>query len=120
VRARDRERPARHVRVVGLRLPFRGSEGTSSVEYGLLIALISAVLCIGIGASVKAMFLPAVNCLLVNMQGVTDPNCANPNPSSGGGGGSGGTGVVAGTPPPSPAPAPTPTPTPTPTATSTP
>jgi Flp pilus assembly pilin Flp len=111
------------VRVIRLRSPVRASRGSSSVEYGLLIALIGAVLCIGIGASVKAMFLPAVNCLFVNLQGASDPHCADPPPASGGGGGGGGgvvTGTVTGTPVPTATPTPTPTSTPASTATPTP
>jgi Flp pilus assembly pilin Flp len=119
VRARDRERGERRLRRARPTLRARASRGSSSVEYGLLIALIGAVLCFGIGLAVKSMFLPVINCFISNIQGVTDPACADPGGSGGGGGGSGPVGPAI-TPGPSPAPKPTPTATPTPTASPTP
>jgi hypothetical protein len=118
VRARDRGRGARRGRGIPSRVRRHASAGTSSVEYGLLIALIGAMLCLGIGYSVKAMFLPAINCFFSNLQGVTDPGCASsPGPPPGGGGGpiSPGPAIT-----PGPSATPTPSPTPTPTASPTP
>jgi hypothetical protein len=113
VGARERERGAPQRRVVRLRLRSRASPGASSVEYGLLIAVIGAVLCLGIGLSVKQMFLPVINCFISNLQGVTDPACNNPANAPGGGGGNPGPVSPGVTPGPSPSATPSPTPTPT-------
>jgi hypothetical protein len=87
------------------------------VEYGLLIALIAAVLCIGLGVTLQTVFGDAVQCFLAGLQGNAPTNCS-PNTGGGGGGGGGGPGVGGGggggvpaSPgPPSPTVTPTPTP----------
>lgn len=118
MRARDRKRTARNPRTVRLWLRQRGSLGASSVEYGLIIALIGAVLCVGIGFSVKSMFDGVINCFVQNLQGISDPNCADTGGTGGsGGGGGGGGGITPGGVKPTPTPTPSPTATPTPTGT---
>jgi Flp pilus assembly pilin Flp len=95
------------------------SRGASSIEYGLLIAVIGALVCIGIGYSVKSLFEKTVTCFVSNLQGVSDPACEGPGAAGDGGGGGGG--VVPGiAPSPSPSPSPTSTPTPSASPTSTP
>jgi len=118
VRAKDRERAARRGRVVRPRLRRHASAGSSSIEYGLLIALVGALLCLGIGYSVKSMFEGAIQCFIANLQGVTGEGCSSETGTTGGGG----TGTVgpAISPGPSAPPTPTPTPTATPTASATP
>ncbi len=100
----------------------RASGGSASVEYGLIIALIGAVLCLGIGVAVKSVFQQTVTCFLeqLNSSG-TSPECAAEGGTNGGGtgdpGGGGGTTV---TPSPSPSGSPSPSPSPTPSVTPTP
>jgi Flp pilus assembly pilin Flp len=110
----------------------RASRGSASVEYGLIIALIGAVLCLGIGVAVKSVFQETVTCFLeqLNSSG-TSPECADSGGTDGGGG-TGGTGDGDGggssatpkaspsgsaTPTPTPTPSPDPSPTPAPTTT---
>ena len=95
------------------RLVRLAAAGASTVEYGLLIALIAAVLCIGLGVTLQTVFGDAVQCFLAGLQGNTPTNCS-PNTGSGGAGGGGagtGGGGGAGVPV-SPSPTVTPTPTP--------
>jgi Flp pilus assembly pilin Flp len=91
------------------RMRRHGSRGTASVEYGLLIALIGAALCLGVGVAVKTMFNDTVTCMLGNLPGQTPPSwCGGSGSGGAGGGGGGGGGVV-----PDPEPTPDPTPCPT-------
>jgi Flp pilus assembly pilin Flp len=89
------------------------SIGASSIEYGLLIALIAAVLCVGIGVTVKTVFGDTISCLLAQFQGedADTSSCSVMTPHNVPGG-PGGTPV--GTPRPVPA---SPSPSPSPTAT---
>jgi Flp pilus assembly pilin Flp len=109
------------------RLRARGSRGASSIEYGLLVALIGAALCIGIGYTLKAVFADTVCSLMAGVQGHDASSCPGSGNGDSGGGtggsGGGGTGGGGGTVPtvtPKATATPTATPTPTPTATPTP
>jgi Flp pilus assembly pilin Flp len=99
----------------------RDERGASSVEYGLMIALICAVLCVGVGVTLNSVFGGVVQCFVGAHQGATPPNC----PTTGGSvtvdsGNSGGAGVPAASPTPSVTPTPSPTATPSPSPTPTP
>ncbi len=93
----------------------RASRGSASVEYGLLVGLIGAVLCLGIGVAVKSVLQDPFECLIAQMQGRSAPGCGDGGGVDGGGGtgGSGGTGGTSSSPTGSPTESPTPTPTPT-------
>ncbi len=65
------------------RLRRHGSRGMASVEYGLLVALIGAALCLGLGVTVKTVFADSIGCMLAAIQG-------QPAPAGCGGGGGGG------------------------------
>ena len=95
----------------GLRLRRHGSRGTASVEYSLLVALIGAVLCLGVGVAVKTVFQDTVACLLQQWQAESSPACAGGGVPPGGPGSGPGSGPGPGT---SPTSTPTPTPTQTP------
>jgi len=85
------------------------------VEYGLIVALIGATLCLGIGAAVKTVFQDTITCFMQQMQGQgTSAECAADDGGTDGGGGSGG-GGGGGTVDPDASPSPTPSPTTTPT-----
>jgi hypothetical protein len=87
-----------------------------------MVALICAVLCVGLGVTLHAVFGGVFQCFLAGIQGATATSCTlNPagGGSGGGGGGvfgdsgdSGGGGVPAASPSPTVTPTPTPTPTP--------
>src|SRR4051794_32626968 len=85
---RDFERRPRAVRG---RVGRHGSRGASAVEYGLLIAAICALICIGIGVTLKTVLSGTVTCFLEQLQGTaaTDASCGSPSggPGDGGGGG---------------------------------
>ena len=93
----------------------RASRGSASVEYGLIIALIGAVLCLGIGVAVKSVFQQTVTCFLeqLNSSG-TSPECAGDGGTDGGGGGSDGGGGTSGTPKATPSPSHSESPSPSP------
>jgi Flp pilus assembly pilin Flp len=116
VRAMDRE-PAGRTRVLCLPLRSRSgrSRGASSIEYALMIALIAAVVCVGLGFTVRSMFENAIECFVANLQGVTGQGCVG-GPPPGGDPGPIGPGI---TPGPTPSPSPSATPSPTPTASAT-
>jgi Flp pilus assembly pilin Flp len=89
-----------------------GARGASSVEYGLLIALIAAVLCVGLGVAIKTVFADTIICVVAEFQGTaaSNPTCdvVAPNTVPGGPGGPGAPG--GGPIPVSPTPTPTPSP----------
>jgi hypothetical protein len=93
------------------------------VEYGLLVALIGGMLCLGIGATVKEVFGQSIQCFISTLQSEGTPaSCplADTTPGGtgggGGGGGGGGPGGSGASPSPSPSPSTSVTPTPTPSA----
>ena len=92
-----------------IRLVRRDANGASTVEYGLLIALICAVLCIGVGFTLQKVFGDAVACFVAGLQGTPPTNCTTAG-GGGGGGGTGGGGGGGGIVPVSPSPSPTATP----------
>jgi Flp pilus assembly pilin Flp len=120
----DRERVNRGLRAVRRR-SRRRSPGSASVEYGLIVALIGAVLCVGIGITVKTVFEHAIYCFTVGMQGGSDPSCDDSGGVPSGPGDPGDTGnsgdpggplpVPTDTSTPSPSPSPSESPTPSPT-----
>src|SRR5205823_6002887 len=101
----------------------------SSVEYGLIVALIGGVLCVGIGVTVKSLFEHTIICLLAEFQGEAgDGSCSNgggnaqdpPGPGDAGTPPSGGPSLSecpTASPPPSPSPSASPTTTPSPSPT---
>jgi Flp pilus assembly pilin Flp len=103
VRAMDRE-PAGGTRLACRPLPFRSrvSRGASSIEYALMIALIAAVVCVGLGVTVRTMFENTLQCFVANLQGITGEGCVG-GPPPGGDPGSIGPGIT-----PGPAPSPSP------------
>jgi Flp pilus assembly pilin Flp len=76
------------------RLAWRGSRGASTIEYGLLIVAVCAVLCVTVGVAVKTALARTVTCFMEEMQGTaaTDPACVPGGGAGGGGGGAGGGG----------------------------
>jgi Flp pilus assembly pilin Flp len=107
--------PGRRLRL--LPLLRRDASGASSVEYGLLIALICGLLCVGVGVTVQKVFGDTVACFIAGIQGGStanstcatgpplDPPVSNDAPAPG---------RVPVSPRPSPSPSPSPTVTPTP------
>jgi Flp pilus assembly pilin Flp len=104
-----------------LRVRVRSARGASSVEYGLLVALIGGAVCLGIGLSLKSVFQDAVCSLMSQLTSTscgdtgTGPGIPGTGDGSGGTTGPGGGGGPVPTVTPTPTPSPTPTPTPTPT-----
>ncbi len=83
------------------------------MEYGLLVALIGGMLCLGIGATVKEVFGESIQCFLSAFQsGGTSDSCPLTDTTSGGGGGGAGgdSGGGAGGSDPSPSESPSPSP----------
>lgn len=122
MRARDghgaRARSTRRPSGARLRLVRPDVSGASSVEYGLMIALICAVLCIGLGVTIQKVFGDTLQCFMAGLQGSAATSC-----SSGGSGDDGGTmtgtstdggPVPMSSPSPTVSPKPSPTPSPTP------
>ena len=98
------------------------SRGAASVEYGLLVALIGGMLCLGIGATLKEVFGQSLQCFITSFEsGGSAASCPLVGTTSGGTGSSGGGGAGAGvggsasSPSTSPGASPTATPSPTPT-----
>jgi Flp pilus assembly pilin Flp len=103
-------RALRRGRIRLVRLVRRDADGASTVEYGLLIALICAVLCIGVGFTLQKVFGDAVACFVAGLQGTPPTNCTTAGGGGGGGGTGGGGGGGGGIVPVSPSPSPTATP----------
>ena len=97
----------------------RGSRGATAVEYGLLVAAICAVICIGVGVTLKTVLSQTVTCFIEEVQGTaaTDASCQTSGSGGGGGGGGagggGGGGIGTVTPSASASPSVSPTPSPT-------
>ena len=87
------------------RLRRHGSRGVASVEYALLVGLIGAGLCLGIGATVKTLFDDSLNCFIAQIRGGTSASCS-------GGGGSPDPGPIGDPPGGAPVPSTSPLPTP--------
>ncbi len=101
----------------------RASRGSASVEYGLIVGLIGAVLCLGIGVVMQEVFADIGRCFLAQLQGQPAPaGCGGGTDGVGGstgGGSSGGSGGTSSSPTNSPTESPSATPTPTATVTPT-
>ena len=88
------------------------------MEYGLLVALVGGMLCLGIGATVKEVFGQSVQCFITSFQsGGAAASCPlTDTPPDGTGSGGGGTGGGTGGGPsgsgPSPSPSRSPSPSP--------
>jgi Flp pilus assembly pilin Flp len=122
VRARDGRgaeagaRPTRRPSGPRGRLGEPDASGASSVEYGLLIALICGMLCVGVGVTLHQVFADTLSCFLAGIQG-TSPTSCTPGPGDGGVGsddGGRGRGDGGGIPMSSPSPTVSRTPSPTP------
>jgi Flp pilus assembly pilin Flp len=59
----------------------RLSRGATSVEYGLLIAVIGGMLCLGIGATIQGVFEGTLTCFIAQFQsGGTSSECPGTTP----------------------------------------
>ena len=54
----------------------RGSRGASSVEYGLMIAAICAVLCVGVGVTLQLVFNSTLSCIVAQLRVAGDTSSA--------------------------------------------
>jgi Flp pilus assembly pilin Flp len=90
--------------------PERGSRGASSVEYGLMIAAICAVLCVGVGVALHSVFNSTLSCIVAQLGGGDTSSCSGG--AGGGGTGGGGTGGGGTLPTVSPSPSPSASPSP--------
>jgi Flp pilus assembly pilin Flp len=98
-------------------LDAAGSLGASSIEYGLLIALIAAVLCVGVGVTIKTVFGDTISCLVAEFGGddATDSTCDVVTPHTVPGGNHNPSPLPASSTSPKPKPSPSASPSPTPT-----
>jgi Flp pilus assembly pilin Flp len=96
--------------------PERGSRGASSVEYGLMIAAICAVLCVGVGVALHSVFNSTFSCIVGQLGGGDTSSCSG-GAGAGGGGGTGGGGTGGGGTLPTVSPSPSPSASPSPSST---
>jgi Flp pilus assembly pilin Flp len=74
-----------------LRARLRGARGASSVEYGLLVALIGGAVCLGIGLTIKGVLQDAVCSLMTQMSTTACGGTGTSGPPGTDGGSGGGT-----------------------------